>query len=126
MDQPNVAKPAVYVWFLVFCLLMALMYLGCTIFGGVLLSLDPAQLEGMSRHGDPNGVWFQGLFMLILGLPLFLFYAGVPFLPPRKWSWVLGIVAIALSLTSCCCMPAGIPLLIFWLKSETKAYYGWV
>jgi len=50
---------------------------------------------------------------------------GVGLLAPRrKWGWVYALVVICLGLTSCCTMPACIPLLIFWLKPETKAYYN--
>jgi hypothetical protein len=38
--------------------------------------------------------------------------------------WVFGLVLICLGLSSACCLPACIPLLIFWLKPEMKAFYG--
>jgi hypothetical protein len=27
-------------------------------------------------------------------------------------------------MTSVCCIPACVPLLIYWIKPETKAYFG--
>jgi hypothetical protein len=31
---------------------------------------------------------------------------------------------MAIGMTSCCFLPFLIPLLIYWLKPETKAYFG--
>ena len=51
------------------------------------------------------------------------FSAGI-FLPPRLWVWIYGIVLIAVGFTSACCIPFCVPLLIYWLKPEAKAYFG--
>ena len=66
----------------------------------------------------------MGAVFLILGLVLFVPYALAPFLPRQSWVWVLGLVLICIGLTSACCLPACIPLLIFWLKPDVKAFYG--
>lgn len=42
-----------------------------------------------------------------------------PYQPP-----IVGIVAIAMGMTSACCMPAAIPLLIFWINDKTRKYFG--
>jgi hypothetical protein len=44
--------------------------------------------------------------------------------PRRTWGWIYAIVLICIGLTSCCTLPACIPLLIYWLKPETKTYFG--
>jgi hypothetical protein len=38
--------------------------------------------------------------------------------------WVYDIVLICLGMTSVCCMPVTIPLLIFWIKPDAKAWFG--
>lgn len=61
---------------------------------------------------------------IILGLAFFVPYALAPFLPRKSWVWVFGLVLICLGLSSACCLPVCIPLLIFWLKPDMKAFYG--
>jgi hypothetical protein len=34
------------------------------------------------------------------------------------------MVLICIGMNSCCLLPASIPLLIFWIKPETKTYFG--
>ena len=62
--------------------------------------------------------------MIVLGAGLTVLYAAPLFIEPSKKAWILGLVCIGLTLTSCCFLPFGIPLLIYWLKPETKAFYG--
>ena len=42
----------------------------------------------------------------------------------RPWAYWLTLSLIFLGLTSVCCLPFCIPLLVSWLKPETKKYYG--
>ena len=51
-------------------------------------------------------------------------FAIAPFLPRRSWVWIYDVVLICFGMTSICSMPAAIPLLIFWFKPETQAYFG--
>jgi hypothetical protein len=61
-----------------------------------------------------------------IGIPVIIL-AGVCLLPlviqPQPWLWTYGFVIICLSFTSCLLLPAGIPLLIYWIKPEVKKYY---
>ena len=34
------------------------------------------------------------------------------------------LILIAISMTSLCCIPAAVPLIIFWIKEENRQYYG--
>jgi hypothetical protein len=55
----------------------------------------------------------------------FLAASAAPFLlPARPWVWIYDLVVICLGMTSACFLPATIPLLIFWIKPEVKAYFG--
>jgi hypothetical protein len=45
-------------------------------------------------------------------------------MPRRPWAWIFGLVLICIGLTSLCCLPVAIPLLLSWLKPETKSYFG--
>ena len=113
-------KPAVWNWFAAYCVAMALMYLLCVVGGFFFLFADPAELEM-----DSGGAKVMGVVLIVLGLGLGALFASGPLLPRRGWAWVMGIVLIAIGMTSMCCLPATVPLLIWWLKPETKAFYGY-
>ena len=114
----NQATPPVYKWFVAYCILMALLYLTTAVMGIVFLFIEP------DRDMSAAEARLMGAVFLILGLAVFVPYAFAPFLPRKSWVWVLGLVLICLGLTSACCLPVCIPLLIFWMKPETKAFYG--
>jgi hypothetical protein len=42
----------------------------------------------------------------------------------RPWVHTMGTVVIALGMFSVCCIPVLIPLLIVWMKPDTRAWYG--
>ena len=66
----------------------------------------------------------MGAVFIILGLAFCFPYAIAPFLPRKSWVWVFGLVLICIGLTSLCCLPVCIPLLIAWLKPDVKQFYG--
>lgn len=113
----NAGTPPVYKWFVVYCVFMALLYMATAVMGIVFFSIEP------DRDMSAAEAKVLGSIMLVMGLVLFVPFAAAPFLPRKSWVWVLGLVLICLGLTSACCLPACIPLLIFWLKPEMKAFY---
>jgi hypothetical protein len=114
----NQTTPSVYKWYVVYCIFMALLYLATAAVGIVFLFVEP------DREMSAAEAKIMGSVFIILGLVFFVPYALAPFLPRKSWVWVLGLVLICIGLTSTCCLPACIPLLIFWLKPEMKAFYG--
>jgi hypothetical protein len=116
-EQP--AKPAVWVWYVAYCVAMALLYLFVIGAGIFLLTVDPTWLEE-----DARLLWIEGFLFIGLGLPLMAAFAIAPFLPKKPWVWIYGIALIGLGMTSACCLPATIPLLIFWIKPETQQFFG--
>ena len=124
MDTFTIPKkaPGVVVWYRIFCVATVLMYVLCAIYGVALLAMDPSTLDA---YGDElTELRITGGACLVVGLPLAAFYFVAALLPARPWCWVVGLVAIVIAMTGCCCVPAAIPLLIFWVKPETKAHYG--
>ena len=111
--------PKIMVWFKVYAALFAALYLGLSAFSLVFFVVDPSSLD-MAREE----ALITGVLMLIIPLPLSAAFVLPFFLPPRPWVWVYDLVLICIGLTSPCCMPASIPLLIYWLKPEAKAYFG--
>lgn len=114
----NLTTPPVYKWFVVYCILMALLYLALAVMGIVFLFIQP------DPEMSPGEAKIMGAMFLILGLVFSVPYAIAPFLPRKSGVWILGLVLICIGLTSACCLPVCIPLLIFWLKPEMKAFYG--
>lgn len=117
-QSSGLEKPAVWKWYAAYCVAMALMYLVCVLMGLVFIFGDPAALEM-----DPGGAKVVGAIFIVMGLVLAALFGAGPLLPRRTWAWVFGIVLIALGMGSMCCLPATVPLLIWWLKPETKAYF---
>jgi hypothetical protein len=103
---------------------MALLYLVVAGLGVVFVAFAEEMSRGDPDMNSPAEARFTGGLILFFCAPLFLMYAGGPFLPRRRWAWIVGIVQIALGLTSICTMAAAVPLLIFWVKPATKAFFN--
>ena len=114
----NQAAPPVYKWYVAYCVCMALLYVLTLVMGVVFLFIEPDQEMSEAEAKLMGGV------MIVFGLGLAVPFAAAPFLPRQSWVWVFGLVLICLGLTSACCLPVCIPLLIHWLKPEMKAFYG--
>jgi hypothetical protein len=111
--------PAVWKWYVAYCVMMAVMYLLLAGIGICLLVIDPSILEM-----EPTLAKIQGVIFGIMGAALLLPFAVAPFLPNRPWTWIYGMVLICVGLTGCCFWPASIPLLIFWLKPDCRTFFG--
>lgn len=117
---PLVSKPTVVKWFMTYCGLMMLIYLACTGFGLLAMFNSEDLADGMT---PPDEIFVQGVIFSVIGLPFAILY-GVGFvLPQKKWGWIFGIVLIGIGMTSVCCLPMTIPLLIFWIKQDNKAWF---
>ena len=114
----NRITPPVYKWFVAYCILMALLYLVMAVMGVAFMFMEP------DREMSEAEMKIMGSVFIILGLAFCVPYAAAPFLPRKSGVWIFGLVLICLGLTSLCCLPVCIPLLIAWLKPEMKAFYG--
>ena len=70
---------------------------------------------------DDPGLGFTGIFLLIFSIPLIVLCAFLIFLPRKPWVWIYSLIIIGLGMTGCC-LPACIPILIFWIKPEVQIY----
>jgi MFS family permease len=120
-SDPSQPAPPVWKWYVAYCVFMAILYLLCIVMGFVFLLAAPASDR---RPTSPEEARLFGVVFMVVGLVLTIPFASGPFLPRKPWAWTFGLVLICIGLTSACCLPAAIPLLIFWLKPETKAYFG--
>jgi MFS family permease len=110
-------EPPVWKWYRVYAGVMAAMYLLVTVAGVVLAVLAP------DSDGEPFPR-FIGLMYAVIGVPFAAAYLAAFFIPRAPWAWIYHLVLICIGLTSICCMPATIPLLIYWLKPEAKQFFG--
>ena len=111
-------KPGVVKWYHAYCIIMSFLYLLCTVIGFLMLLMDLEDLEM-----DPREAKIQGVVLLMLGIPLLVAFSLAPFFPRKSWAWIYGFVMIGIGMTSCCCLPASLPLLIFWIRPEAKDYF---
>ena len=121
LPNRQAAKPGVVGWYYAYCAAMALLYLFCIAIGvaGVVFRNEIAD-----RDSPPEVIALLGVMFAVLGVVLMVAFAAAPFLSPRPWAWIYHLVLIALGMTSACCLPASVPLLLFWIKPETRAYFG--
>jgi hypothetical protein len=115
--QPSTGTPSVWIWFIIYCVAMALL---CSFFSfiGVLMLVSPETEASSKEEMITSGIFFI-FFGLILAAP----FGIAPFLPKRPWVWVYDLVLICLSLTSCCIV-FGIPLLVFWVSPATRSFFN--
>jgi uncharacterized membrane protein len=113
--------PGVITWFRVYAGFMVFLYVLVTV-GGVALALFS---ETLASGEEPREVFLiRGVVFAVIGLPLIVMYIVGLFMPAKSWAWIYGIVLIGFGMTSCCFIPACVPLLIFWIKPETQTYFG--
>ena len=117
-----VERPGVWPWFVAYAILMALLYLALAGFGVTVLAVGPDQFADRETGAEE---WVGiAIALIAVGLVLGLAHAIAPFLPHRPGAWIYDLVLIALGLGSMCLWPMTIPLLIFWIKPESKRWFG--
>jgi hypothetical protein len=115
------SEPRVVFWYRLYCGAMVLLYLAC-IAGGVAMVVFRDSLVDADMSSTEAGI--TGVVLAGVGLGLAAAFTAAFFLPRRRWAWTYHLVLIALGLTSCCCMPVTVPLLIFWIRADTQAYFA--
>ncbi len=127
--QPPVGpmlQPQVVVWYRVYCSCFLLLYILVGI-GGVSVLLFASEIAANSPNPDKDverlSNIFMGIVLSVISVLLCVLFAIGLMIPRKKWGWIFGFFPIAIGLTSPCCMPASIPLLIFWLKANNKRWF---
>jgi hypothetical protein len=119
MQNPNETGRKTFFWYRVYCAVLALLYLVVIGLGAALLVYQPT-----TPQYSPQEIIIMGWAYAILGVIFFTLFAVALFLPPKPYNWIVGIVMMAIGMTSCCFIPFLIPLIIYWVKPETKAFFG--
>ena len=117
--EDNSVGRRTFFWYRVYCAVTAGFYVLLVIFG-LIIALDPS----IQYSRDQEEAMVVGFAYVISGGVFGLGYLIALLLPRKPYNWIVGIVVIAFGMTICCFLPAMIPLLIFWLKPETKAHLG--
>lgn len=119
IPQDNETGRKTFLWYRVYCGVLAALYLLVAVMGVLIAVIRP-----QARHQSAEETLIMGIVYAVLGVIFLLVYVIALFLPRKSWNWIVGIVMIALGMTSCCTLPFLVPLFIYWLKPETKAYFG--
>lgn len=119
--RPAAVAPPVYTWYKVYCIAMAVMYLFVVALGVFFLVGGRFIAE---KSDDKMAFMIMGPLYAVLGLVMMVPFVVALFLSPKPWVWVYGIVLISIGMSSCCCLPATLPLLIYWVKPDVQRYFG--
>lgn len=117
--QNNETGRKTFFWYRVYCAVLTVIYLLVIALGVVLAVYQPD-----TRQYRAEEMLFVGILYAVVGAIFFLIFAVALFLPPKPFNWIVGIVMMAIGMTSCCFIPFVVPLFIFWLKPETQAFFG--
>jgi hypothetical protein len=112
---------AVY-YFRIYAVLVIIILLG-TAGGGVYAMVKPLfSAAGTSTVND----WVGGLVTAVFCGGLVVPHVLALFGGRKSWVYTLSLVLIGVNLVwgICCCLPVNVPLLIVWMKPETKRWYG--
>jgi hypothetical protein len=118
-------RPGVVFWFYVYCGVMVALYMLVCVLGIGLLVLD-VEAFGPPPDADPMAalqMQIVGVVYAVMGALFTIPFALAFLLPPRPWVWVYAIILICFGLMSCCFWPSNIPMLLYWIKPETKAWF---
>lgn len=115
---PRSGVPSIWTWYIVYCVAMLFLWAFCIFIGYAILAIPSANPD-MTEADRLSGAMVWLIFGLIMGL-LFLV---APFLPKRPWAWTYHIILICIGMI-CCCTPFAIPLLIFWVRPENRAFFN--
>jgi hypothetical protein len=91
---------------------------------GLVMMIAPLAVPSSSRGGADVATWAVGFFYTGVGAALFVPTAVALFGGRRPWVHTLGTVVIGLGMLNMCCIPLLVPVLIVWMKPETRRWYG--
>ena len=120
--EPSTAPPPVVKWYRIYTLFMAIVYLLVIVLVSLGWFLDESDL----RKADLSPIFLYVYMAMLYGIGAVLAGAYIAsfFLSPKPWTWVYHLILICIGLSSPCCMPISIPLLIFWIKDDNRRYFG--
>lgn len=119
MNEVNEIGQRAYFWYRIYLGVLAVLYLAVTVLGVVLALLKPETAD----H-DRETLFMVSILYAVIGAVLFMISLIALSLPVKPYNWLIGLVMIVLGMTSCLFLPFLIPLFVYWMKPETKAFFG--
>ena len=113
--------PAVIAWQMVYCGVMLAFYFCCSLMG-LYLFLGAEEMADVDLSINEARIF--GVIFMVVGFGLAALFATGLFWQRGTGGWVFHIVLISIGLTSACCWPSNIPLLIFWCKHKDYIIEG--
>ena len=118
-EMPGQTPPPVIGWFKVYTGVMTGIYVLCVLGAPLLFWI------GMKTHTDERAVlMIQGAILFLVGAVFAVAFALPFFLARKPWVWIYNLVLICIGMTSCCILPAAVPLLIYWIKPDVKLWFN--
>lgn len=120
-------RPQVCIWYSIYCACFLLAYMLTAIAGiamAVFAETIAANSAALDKEGERISNMILGGGLAVVSVPLCILFSLGLLVPRRKWGWIYGFFPIAIGLSSPCCMPASIPLLLFWIKPNTRRWYN--
>ena len=112
-------KPQVMIWQKIYLGFMVALYIAVAIMG-IALFVFANEIAADDPDLSPNEMQIAGVIYGIMGVALAVLF-GLGFVFSKgNGGWIFNTVLIALGLTSCCCWPATIPLLIYWVQQREQ------
>lgn len=114
-------RPAAIVWYRIYAASVVVLYVGFFVLWQLFVPLGPntaPQRVGWTAEGTMAVVALLSVVAAFAG-----FFVLAALVPHKPWGWTVGLIAICLGLSSCFIVVT-VPLLVFWLKPETKAAFG--
>ena len=117
-------RPQVHIWTIIYFILGTAPFLFLCLWA-IKDAWFPSEIV-MQKHPDPFDHFylfnkslsvFSGVLVLLATIPIWIMALG----KRKPWVWITTLVFIAIGITNNPLM--GIPILIFWIKDNNKAYY---
>lgn len=118
------SRPPVVKWFKAYCGFMIFLYAVIAL-ASVAAFFIPQEEIPTTPDGPP--IWlfsFLVTVMLTVSLGLVVIFALPWISAPKPWIWTLGTVLICIGFLNGLTIVASLFLLIYWLKPETRLYFG--
>lgn len=119
----SLTAPPVVGWYKAYCGVNILMYAFVMTVGVALILFKDHLRDSRTTPLDETVMAIQAVMLVVVGAIFLAANIAALFLPNRPWAWIYHLVSICFGLTGCMIV-ASVPLLIFWIKPETQAYFG--
>ncbi len=120
---PGSGPPAAVGWLKGYFAAQLLMFGGLSLIALGLVATAAIDPSFRVNPDDPPA-WVIGILLAAYALPLAVAYLVGLVAPRKPWVYVYRLVACAGSFVCGGCWFLALPVLVYWMKSETKAWYS--